>query len=72
MPKEAPSRMLGGLVTVEPSTARHTYLLGQTLFVTAGAGLCPCDHAHVAIGMIDTWADTTLHPRTGKRIQVWL
>lgn len=36
-----PSRMSGGLVTFEPGarTAWHTHPLGQTLIVTAGAGL---------------------------------
>ena len=37
---KAPSRMLGALVTFEPSarTAWHTHPLGQTLIVTAGVG----------------------------------
>ncbi len=36
-----PSRLSGGLVTFEPGarTAWHTHPLGQTLIVTAGAGL---------------------------------
>jgi quercetin dioxygenase-like cupin family protein len=37
----APARVSGGIVTFDPSarTAWHTHPLGQTLIVTAGAGL---------------------------------
>jgi len=39
--REAPARVGGGTVTFEPGarTAWHTHPLGQTLIVTAGAGL---------------------------------
>ena len=39
------------------------------------SGPIPCPRPlmrHVTGGMIDTWADTTFHPTSGKRIQVWL
>lgn len=40
----APARVSGAIVTFEPGarTAWHTHPLGQTLFVTAGAGWIQC------------------------------